>query len=385
MTMRLIILILVLATPLTTPAATWTVRQNGSGHFTTVKQALNAVASGDTIMIGPGEFSDPTTISLPGYSYPVVSYAVVRVPELTIIGAGVEHTWIGPATFEGGVHPSTPQGLTCDVTNARLTIRDLTVANCQVGLVVRGAMQMDNCLVYGANAGMYWLPSGSGGHLRNTTFHDPWSPAGGSLVVGDGTPVAGGLVEDCVIPGSLQVRGVRGLAVRDCELGSATFMLGATVDLVRCSTSVTGNGITQAVGTGAVCNLDDCTIRGADSALIIDPSAPGARFAVTNSRLEGGTRSILWARSGSGPCSIAGSDLVKGGGVAVLCEVSTATVVHDLRNNWWGTSNPADIATWIVDHADNAAIGATVLYTPFADQSVPIQAVNLGDLKASYR
>ncbi|MBM3495462.1 MAG: hypothetical protein FJX72_14240, partial [Armatimonadetes bacterium] len=166
MTLRQIILIVVLATPLTAPAATWTVRQNGSGHFTTVKQALNAVASGDTIMIGPGEFSDPTTISLPGYSYPVVSYAVVRVPELTIIGAGIENTWIGPATFEAGAYPNTPQGLTCDLANARLTIRDLTVGNCELGLVVRGNLQMDDCVVRDTGMGMYWLPSAGGGHLR---------------------------------------------------------------------------------------------------------------------------------------------------------------------------------------------------------------------------
>lgn len=366
-------------------AATLTVRKDGTGDYTVIQSALDHAAPGDTIRIGPGDFSSSTTITLPGYSYPVVSYAVISVSELTIIGSGPGSTSIGPTSFEGGGNPNTPQGITCDLANAQLTIRDLSVGNCEIGLRVKGTLYMDNCLVHRTNLGMYWLPSGGGGQLSNTTFSGIWGPAGGSLVVGDGTPLPGGVVEDCIIPGTLDVRGVRGLVVRDSELGSATFMLGATVDLTRCSTSATGSGVTQAVGTGAYCSVDDCVIRGSASAMTVDPSAPGARFLVTNSRLEGGTRAILWARSGSGPCVIHGSDLVKGVGVAVQCDVSSTTVVHDLTNNWWGTSSAADIASWIIDHSDDPNIGGAVLYTPFAGQSVPTETTVWGNLKAMYR
>ena len=71
--------------------------------------------------------------------------------------------------------------------------------------------------------------------------------------------------------------------------------------------------------------------------------------------------------------------------MAVLCDASASAVVHDLRNNWWGTSNAADVAAWIIDHADVAGIGATVLYTPFADQSVSTEAVSRWELRASSR
>lgn len=374
---------LILMLPLSALAATVTVRKDGSGDFAVVQQALDAVANGDTIMIGPGDFADPTTIALPGYSYPVVSYAVVRTLELTIIGSGAGTTAIGPTNFEGGGMPNTPQGLTCNMSNARLTIRNLTVGNCELGLLVKGTLYMSDCQVDNTNMGMYWLPSGSGGILQGTTFYGTWSP--GSLAIGDGTAASGGLVVDCNIQGTLHVRGVQGLTVRDCELGSAFLMLGATMNMSRCSTSASGPGVTLAVGAGGYCGVEDCVIRGTASALTVDPSAPGARFVVSNSRLDGGTGAILWARSGSGPCVIHGSDLVKGTGAAVRCDVSSASVVHDLTNNWWGTSSASEIASWIVDNSDDPGIGATVLYTPFAGQSVPSETTTWGDLKALFR
>lgn len=383
MSLRALGQLAVLMIPALVSAATITVRKDGSGDYSVLQNALDAVANGDTILIGPGDFADPTTIALPGYSYPVVSYAVVRTPELTIIGSGAGITAIGPTNFEGGGVPNTPQGLTCDMADARLTIRNLTVGNCELGLVVRGVLTMSDCQVHNTNIGMYWLPSGSGGLLQRTRFTGTW--ALGSLGIGDGTAAPGGLVEDCSIPGTLQVRGVQGLTVRDCELGSVYLMLGATMNLSRCSTSASGPGVALASGAGGYCGVEDCVIRGASSALTVDPSAPGARFVVSNSRLEGGTGAILWARSGSGPCVIHSSDLVKGAGVAVRCDNSSASVVHDLTNNWWGTSSAAEIASWIVDNSDDPNIGSIVLYSPFAGQSVPTESTSWGELKASYR
>ncbi len=383
MWIRRLAIALVLVLPLNALAATFTVRKDGSGDFAVVQQALDAVASGDTILIGPGDFADPTTISLPGYSYPVVSYAVVRTTELTIIGSGAGTTAIGPTTFEGGGVPNTPQGLTCDMANARLTIRNLTVGNCELGLLVKGVLYMSDCQIHNTNIGMYWLPSGSGGILQRTNFTGTW--ALGSLGIGDGTAAPGGLVEDCSIPGTLQARGVQGLTVRDCALGSVYLMLGASMNLSRCSTSASGPGVMLAVGAGGYCGVDDCVIRGVSSALTIDSSAPGARFVVSNSRLEGGTGAILWARSGSGPCVVHGSDLVKGTGAAVRCDISSSSVVHVLTDNWWGTSSASEIASWIVDNSDDPNIGAVVLYTPFAGQSVPVESTTWGDLKALWR
>ena len=46
-------------------AATITVEKDGSGHFTQIQPALDAAASGDTVLIGPGEFTE----LIPSYIY----------------------------------------------------------------------------------------------------------------------------------------------------------------------------------------------------------------------------------------------------------------------------------------------------------------------------
>ncbi len=85
--------------------------------------------------------------------------------------------------------------------------------------------------------------------------------------------------------------------------------------------------------------------------------------------------------------TIHGSDLHKGSGAVITCirPAAWGAVIHDLTNNYWGTTSEADIRSWIVDHTDNPSIGATVLYTPFAGQSVPTETTTWGDLKALFR
>ena len=43
-------------------ASTWHVERDGSGDFTTIQPAVDASAPGDTIHIGPGEYTETHTI-----------------------------------------------------------------------------------------------------------------------------------------------------------------------------------------------------------------------------------------------------------------------------------------------------------------------------------
>jgi len=91
-------------------AATITVMQDGTGDFELIQPALDAAASGDTILVGPGEFlvSNPTEV--PGYAWEVDIYAFVSVDELTIIGSGKTETYIGPTSYQGNWETFSPIG-----------------------------------------------------------------------------------------------------------------------------------------------------------------------------------------------------------------------------------------------------------------------------------
>ena len=78
-------------------ARTWHVRKDGTGDFKVIQDAVDQAAAGDTIRIGPGRFEEkkPYT-SYPPDKWTVDVYVAVDVADLTIVGSGVDQTFIGP-------------------------------------------------------------------------------------------------------------------------------------------------------------------------------------------------------------------------------------------------------------------------------------------------
>jgi hypothetical protein len=56
----------------------------------------------------------------------------------------------------------------------------------------------------------------------------------------------------------------------------------------------------------------------------------------------------------------------------------------DLTNNYWGVDTAAQIAARIWDSHDDPSIHATVLFEPFAVESVPTRTDSFGGLKALF-
>jgi hypothetical protein len=369
--------------------ATITVRKDGTGDYAVIQQALDVAAAGDTILIGPGEYLDHSTVRLPGWNWDIEVYAYVTVDDLTIIGAGADQTFIGPAVYSGVYGTFTPEAMTY-LNGASIRLSDLCLRNSWTGLDVKGTLYMDRCSIYDNRIGTWWHPLGAGGWVKDTQF-DAFSYTGGpiALDVGSGDMGSDILVDNCQFGRSKTiVRGVDGCRFRNCDFANGKIALQicftAYVYVESCriaSQSVAGVELT--LGSNAVCEISDSEVAGAQSTL--SNTQTGGRFIVEKSRLEGGTFAILAAYGGPGSCAIHNSDLIKSSGPAVYCGDSEPAVVHDLRNNYWGTTRESDIQSWIIDSNDDPNIHATVLYTPFAGQSVPSETTTWGDLKALFR
>lgn len=92
--MRVTVWVLILmAAAAAAQAATITVRRDGSGDHLTIQPALDAAAEGDTVSIGPGEYTEFIINPSTGME----NYGMINVRNLTIIGAGTDATIIGPA------------------------------------------------------------------------------------------------------------------------------------------------------------------------------------------------------------------------------------------------------------------------------------------------
>lgn len=364
-------------------SSTWSVQRDGTGDFTTIQPALDAAADGDTILIGPGEYTESTTIRPPGWAYDIQSYADLRCDDLTIIGAGMDATVIGPATYLANADGD-PAGLSYGG-RGTLHISDVGIRH-SYAMYVIGYLFMERCHFTNNKRGLSWNPSGPGGWVRDSVFEvtepifDPESFQIGYTGLGSGISL-----ERCRFGDPGVLRDVQGVSVVDCALRGVDLYGNVHVVLQRCTSSGANVGISFLDGGSGLCEIYDCEMSGASAAVVVSNTASNARYVVENSRLEGGNYAVFWSRRGAGPCSFSGCDLLRGSGQVVLCEPNSPVVTHDLRNNYWGTTDDATIRSWIIDHADNPQIGATVLYTPFAGQSVPAETTTWGDLKALFR
>jgi hypothetical protein len=390
---RITILLALMTVAELAAAATWTVRKDGTGDYAIIQEALNAAAAGDTVLIGPGEFLE--RFQVPGDTIGMEAYAYVPGSEITIIGAGSDQTLIGPQTYMGAWNglPS-PIGVMGPRNGVSGTVRimDLTMRNCYGGLAMAGILYMDRCIIDQTSQGVTWLPMGYGGWIKDSRI-DGYAPVDPDAlyIVGDRMPAGTAcniLVEDCQIEHATSTMDdINGITFRRCSFANASTGLQFYYDsrglLEDCTFSNLAVGaIELTMGYGAVCEIARSEIAGSQGALL--SAQPGGRFIIQDSRLEGGAYATLIMRQGSGAWIVSNCDLIKGSGPMVRCGDGTV-VTHDLRNNYWGTTDEATIQSWIIDHNDDPNIGATVLYAPFAGQSLPTEPTSWGALKASFR
>lgn len=383
---RIQILAVILLVANCAAAATYTVRKDGTGDFTVIQDALDATADGDSVLIGPGRYTESSMVRLSGYGYDIESFGRISSSDLTVIGSGVELTIIGPSAYEGSPGTLSPKCLAYDVGGGTLQISDLTVQNCYDGFYVIGRLQMDRCRALDCGIGLSWARVGSGGWVKDSRFEvagpllSPMSFAIGAL--GGGSNIT---LEDCHVGNGSIIDGVQGMVVRNCDLNGLSLYSGTHTYIHNCRALTSNAGVSMSLGGGSVCEIQDSAFTGLYAALNVSEWAPGSRFVVENTRLEGGAHGVLFSGSSAGPCIIHNCDLVKGSGPMVECATSAALVTHDMADNYWGTTDEATIQSWIIDHGDNPSIGATVIYSPFAGQSVPTESTSWGDLKALWR
>jgi hypothetical protein len=111
-------------------ASTWRVERDGSGDFTTIQPAVDVSAPGDTILIGPGNYTEAHSVQLNGFSLPTDVFVNVLVGDLTFIGSDANEVIIGPDEFY-----STYQGpitFNCEDLPGTVRIENVTIVRRQL-------------------------------------------------------------------------------------------------------------------------------------------------------------------------------------------------------------------------------------------------------------
>jgi len=375
----LVLAALLMAGPLVM-ARTWKVEQDGTGDWVTIQEAFDAAASGDTITIGAGRYSDfqPTPNSTTAIGY-------INSPmDLTIIGAGNEDVILGSEVFE-------TDGIVLSFSSqSSIAVSGVQFARTQEGIRSYGSLQLSDCIFEECWVGVGML-SGEA-VVADCAFAAPQPPpAQGTVMSFYVNSVSSILVERCTfVDLQLYLDGVPEGVVRDCIFNHPT------TDLISLN-FINSSGVCEGNITDSWVNVrgeSEVTFRGNEfltglSSQNLRVSAVGATVEVFDNVFHGATYSSIYLLSeatlvGSGNHILnfgSGSHSVRLNGY----DDEYGQLV-DLRDNYWGTEDEAKIDAWIYDSNDEVGIVTEVWYKPFS--SVPLEnstKASLGYFKALFR
>lgn len=363
-------------------ARTWRVERDGSGDFTTIQPAVDACAPGDTVLIGPGRYTESSVFAYDNEFGQGETYVGVAVSNLTLIGAHRDSVVIGPdvPNFDG----FDPKGIAMQSGTAQhLRIERLTVQYVREGLRLRARAEVLDCAVNGCEIGVVGL-----------------TEVGASL-------------ERCVLTACtlspVFAYGVHGFEILDSQFGQndgrVLFSSTEQANVRRCSFD--SAGVKYEIGASGT--VEDSSFNVPEYAACVDLSlsctvqlARNRMLGTATKVVAGGYSTITGTGNLMGPTSLNymmrligethadfhGNDIVPGAPEAIHLESymnPQQPVLLDFSDNWWGTTDTTAIAAKIWDGNDDPALHATVRYQPLRDRSVPAGHQSVGGLKARFR
>ncbi len=356
---------------------TWHVTKDGSGDFTAIQPALDMSAPGDTVLIGPGRFTESEEVVVPGWTEDIC--ATVWNDSISIIGSGVDITIIGPESTSKQLTPR-PKGIygAFGVLNGR--IENLTIENLRDGIYWSGGVDVNNCKVQSGVVALALWPS-SEVSIRQTVCTGNTDYGVVAFAPGEGVIIA-----DCQFDES--------------ELGISIARVG-DVEISNCRFN---NHIVGVQYDGSWGSMFDCTFSGIENCSL---SAITSRVILMRNVMASSGQP-LYLSSGS---DVSGSgNIVGGGSYATLRVVGSSVSLNDghilnaggwsvrtttfpgspeitvdFTNNYWGTTEADSISAWILDGLDDPDIEAIVDFEPFSPVPLPTEQKSMSDIKRMFR
>ncbi|MCA9565740.1 MAG: hypothetical protein KC561_19720, partial [Myxococcales bacterium] len=350
-------------------AATVRVEKDGSGDWTTLQGAVDAAATGDTILIGPGRYDDFHVSPWSPAQYLIVTLTLPK--SLTFIGSDVDSVIVGPEAYQlehiglvlgDGAAGGQPQHF-----------RDITYENLVRGVSAAGGT-VSNCRFMGCKHGTAWYSAVAPIEVTMCTFEG----LPGRLDIGYAMAIWGAesaAMSDCFVqdmamyfervsdytiqnnqfPKTYAVYAFNNYlsngVIQDCEISGQVGNQGGRLEIRDCEFSLVDTGPFNSLG----CSDGTTTIIG---------------NTFRRGVVGGATIRVAYGARLSGY----GNDIYHGDEAPYVVYVAQSTEPEiDLRNNYWGTNDPDLIAEWIWDHNDDPELAGSVLFEPFSDTPLPTE------------
>ncbi len=143
-------LLLMVLTVQTVDAKTWHIEMDGSGDYTVIQAALNVCAPGDTVLIGPGRYTEHAPFDFGALTED--TYVVVDTPNITLRGVDRDTVIIGPEVYDAP-NSREPNGIATTTRGEGVSVENLTVENVAEGLAFLVGATVKHCLLQNCNTG----------------------------------------------------------------------------------------------------------------------------------------------------------------------------------------------------------------------------------------
>lgn len=384
-------------------AAVWTVEKDGSADFSVIQDAIDAAAPGDSILIGPGRFSE-----LPYYDEALFIghiVAAVAKTDLTFIGSGsgMGGTVIGPPAPLYQAEMGQTIGFHITLGSDRVTVQDCRIENMNLGVALHASdavIQRVEFQEFGVN-GLTLAYDMAGPVIDMCGFASSASGTLGAVAAYAGVESDGTRITNCSFEANrigVNFDGGVDLEIRGCtfsgHLTGIAIREGVNAQVADCRFSgITSTGLN-------ISEQSSVTVRGCD--VEMDPSGQQAALvrdvAVTfvENRLRGGKRAVVYAL-GNGDYYFRDNwfERIPGSGFVETLLNAEFTARMDMTLNYWGTTDSVEIADNILDALDMEDCPDHLFYCPQdtvdfwpildSPPSVSAQPTSLGGLKGRFR
>ncbi|HKI82874.1 MAG TPA: right-handed parallel beta-helix repeat-containing protein, partial [Candidatus Krumholzibacteria bacterium] len=344
---------------------TWHVEKDGTGDFAIIQAALNWCAPGDTVLVGPGRYDYHAPFDFGALTED--TYAVVDVPNVTLRGTDRDAVIIGPEVFTK-INSREPNGVATSSNAGGFRLENLTVENVVEGVTILVQADATDCVVRDCESGAVVFSDEVNTFTRceflDCPDHSLACYLQGNRVVLDHchfeayVPFPG-----AQSPGGVVISQAHNVLVTDCSFqGDAFLNFQMFADGTIQNSTFDSGGIGLLDGSAHI----EGNIMGHTPLSNVLANGYGV---VTGSRnvFGGGEDGTLYLSTNS--VELHDNHILNGGGYTVkINSYDSPDSTLDLTNNWWGTADSTQIATWIRDVHDDPKYNIEVKFAPFADQ-----------------
>ena len=334
------------------------VERDGSGDFLTIQEAVDAAASGDTILIGPGRYDEGQVVSTPGWSDFV--RVLVNHEELSIFGSGVDSTIIGPVEnfdYSQERHRGIVAGqwFGCH----RLNIKDITFHGMWYGIGGAPAadLTVEQCKFSGNEVGIYSVLGGelivSGSQFEEISEFGMQLYANSTGFIN--VTRCNFTMRESVLPGTYEI-GAQFDATGSINMMGCNFLhgrvgiaisgaIGSTAAISDCH--FYGQDVVSLRNIGTSSHVQGCTFSGSDAGIFLEGDFP---FVMRDSEFSD-VRAYSLGFTFVGGVSVNRCSLSRGDLFTVVQVGEKKSPLElpalDLRENFWGTSSVDSVDAWI--------------------------------------